>query len=99
MINHNLSNPCAQRRRPAGFHYWPLDLSFSEAQINAHSLRVQFRAAKIVARILKDGWVSESGAKHEKFSRPASPGVKIMVPRHKTLSPGVARNIAKAAGW
>jgi hypothetical protein len=31
--------------------------------------------------------------------RPVRPGVKIMVPRHNALSLGVARNIAKAAGW
>jgi hypothetical protein len=27
------------------------------------------------------------------------PGLKILVPRHTVLSLGVARNIAKAAGW
>lgn len=55
--------------------------------------------AKIVARLASEGWVSEGGTKHEKFAHASKPGVKIMVPRHKTLSPGVARNIAKAAGW
>ena len=54
---------------------------------------------KIVARLLADGWVSEGGTKHEKLAHAAKPGVKIMVPRHGELSPGVARNIAKAAGW
>ena len=55
--------------------------------------------AKIVARLASEDWVSEGGAKHEKFAHASKLGVKIMVPRHKTLSPGVARNIAKAAGW
>ena len=55
--------------------------------------------SKIVARLLKEGWVLESGAKHDKFAHSGRPGVKIMVPRHKALTPGVARNIAKAAGW
>lgn len=55
--------------------------------------------SKIVARLLKEGWTSESGAKHDKFAHPDRSRVKIMVPRHKTLTPGVARNIAKAAGW
>lgn len=55
--------------------------------------------SKIIARLLKEGWSLESGAKHDKLARPDRPGVKIMVPRHKTLTPGVARNIARAAGW
>jgi hypothetical protein len=33
------------------------------------------------------------------FGHADKPGVKIMVPRHNALSLGVARNIAKAAGW
>ena len=53
----------------------------------------------ITRQLLGDGWTSEGGAKHEKFAHPAKPGLKIMVPRHKALSPGVARNIARAAGW
>jgi predicted RNA binding protein YcfA (HicA-like mRNA interferase family) len=55
--------------------------------------------AKIVSRLIAEGWISEGGAKHEKFAHPDRPGVKIMVPRHSTLTPGVARNIAKAAQW
>ena len=55
--------------------------------------------SRIVARLESEGWISEGGAKHDKFANPAKPGVKIMVPRHKTLTPGVARNIAGAAGW
>jgi predicted RNA binding protein YcfA (HicA-like mRNA interferase family) len=55
--------------------------------------------AKIIARLLQEGWVSEGGTKHEKFAHAAKPGIKIMVPRHTTLTIGVARNIAKAAGW
>ena len=54
---------------------------------------------KIVARLLADGWVSEGGTKHEKLAHSAKPGAKIMVPRHGKLSLGVARSIAKAAGW
>ncbi|HEY8064341.1 MAG TPA: type II toxin-antitoxin system HicA family toxin [Methylosinus sp.] len=55
--------------------------------------------SRIVARLEREGWVSEGGAKHDKLGHAERPGVKIMVPRHKTLTPGVARNIAKAAGW
>lgn len=60
---------------------------------------VECDRAKIISRLLQGGWVSEGGTKHEKFAHSSRPGVKVMVPRHKTLSPGVARNIAKAAQW
>ncbi len=53
---------------------------------------------KIIARLLADGWVSEGGAKHEKFAHPAF-GHKIMVPRHNPVTMGVARSITKAANW
>jgi hypothetical protein len=55
--------------------------------------------SKIVNRLRSEGWINEGGAKHDKYANPAKPGVKIMVPRHNPLTPGVARNIAKAAGW
>lgn len=54
---------------------------------------------KIVARLKSEGWLLEGGSKHDKFFRPDRPGIKIMVPRHKTLTPGVARSIAKGTGW
>lgn len=53
----------------------------------------------IVDRLLAVGWITEGGAKPEKFAHPHRPGIKIMVPRHEVLSPGVARNIARAADW
>lgn len=53
---------------------------------------------KIIRRLKSEGWLNEDGAKHDKFAHPNRRG-KIMVPRHNPLSPGVARNIAKAAGW
>jgi hypothetical protein len=52
-----------------------------------------------VDRLIAAGWVREGGTKHEKFSHPSRPGIKIMVPRHRVLTPGVARSIASAAGW
>ncbi|MEE8626854.1 MULTISPECIES: hypothetical protein [Methylobacterium] len=61
--------------------------------------KVETEARAIVARLLAEGWVSEGGTKHEKFAVADRPGVKIMVPRHRILTPGVARVIAKAAGW
>ncbi len=61
--------------------------------------RSETNRTKIAARLLREGWVSEGGTKHDKFAHAQKPGVKIMVPRHVELSLGVARSIAKAAGW
>ena len=38
------------------------------------------------------------GGRHDIFKHPDSIEI-ISVPRHQTLTPGVARKIAKAAGW
>jgi predicted RNA binding protein YcfA (HicA-like mRNA interferase family) len=61
--------------------------------------KLELDARATIQRLRSDGWVSEGGAKHEKFRHPERPGEIIMVPRHRTLSPGVARSIARAAGW
>ncbi len=53
---------------------------------------------KIVRQLERDGWVNEGGAKHDLFSHPVKTDV-IIVPRHRSLSPGVARQIARVAGW
>jgi mRNA interferase HicA len=39
------------------------------------------------------------GGNHDKFTNPNREGVLIIVPRHRVVSPGVARDIAKKAGW
>jgi predicted RNA binding protein YcfA (HicA-like mRNA interferase family) len=54
---------------------------------------------KIMARLERDGWQRITGGKHDKFIHPAKPGVLIVVPRHREQSPGVARSIARSAGW
>jgi predicted RNA binding protein YcfA (HicA-like mRNA interferase family) len=56
------------------------------------------RTRKIVARLKREGWTSVGGGKHDKFRHPKKPGA-IIVPRHPTVTLGVARSIAKAAGW
>jgi hypothetical protein len=61
--------------------------------------KVEIDRRSVVERLRAEGWIGEGGAKHEKFAHPDRPGIKIMVPRHRMLSPGVARNIAGAAGW
>lgn len=53
---------------------------------------------QVVARLTRDGWVGRHGGDHDVYKHPAKPG-RIIIPRHRTLSPGVARAIAKAAGW
>ena len=61
------------------------------------NISIETERAKIIARLKAEGWESVGGTKHEKFAKAGRP--MIMVPRHRTLSPGVARSIAKAAGW
>ena len=52
----------------------------------------------IVARLEREGWVVRHGADHDVFKHPAR-RARIVVSRHRFLSIGVARAIAKAAGW
>jgi predicted RNA binding protein YcfA (HicA-like mRNA interferase family) len=54
---------------------------------------------KIIAMLLADGWHSIGGGSHDRFIHDERPGEMITVPRHRELSPGTARSIAKAAGW
>jgi len=54
--------------------------------------------SKVVARLEREGWVARHGGDHDVFKHPARPG-RIVVPRHHTLSIGVARVIAKSAAW
>jgi mRNA interferase HicA len=54
---------------------------------------------KIVARLEREGWTIKHGGNHDVYRHRAYPDRAIVVPRHRTLSPGVARNIAKTAGW
>ncbi len=53
---------------------------------------------KIVSRLVREGWeLARSSGGHDIYRHPLR-GV-VAVPRHRELSPGVARSIAKAAGW
>lgn len=61
--------------------------------------KIETNTRKIVARLQADGWVNIGGGNHDRFVNPAHPAVMITVPRHRDLSPGTARSIAKAAGW
>ncbi len=60
---------------------------------------VETNRAKIVRRLGAEGWrLLRNGAEHDVYDHPLKPGV-LTVPRHRALSPGVARQIAKIAGW
>jgi len=60
---------------------------------------VETNTRKIVARLVREGWSAEHGKEHDVFRNPDFPKIRIVVPRHRELSPGVARGIAKLAGW
>lgn len=60
---------------------------------------VETNWAKIVRRLGLEGWfLFRNGAEHDIYIHASKPGV-LSVPRHRALSPGVARQIAKVAGW
>ena len=69
-----------------------------DAYIFAHWMAPETNRSKIVARLLRDGWQVRSGGSHDVFKHPMKPG-RIVVPRHRTLSPGVVRVMARMAGW
>jgi predicted RNA binding protein YcfA (HicA-like mRNA interferase family) len=62
-------------------------------------LRFETNRIKVVARLQREGWAPRYGGRHDVYQHPARPDRVIIVPRHRTLSIGVARSIAKAAGW
>ena len=61
--------------------------------------KIETNTKAILARLHSEGWIDQGGSKHTKLAHPTHLGIKIMVPRHRTLTEGVARSIAKAAGW
>ena len=60
---------------------------------------VETNTRKIVARLEREGWFSQGGAKHQKFTHPGKPGEAVIIPRRRDQKLGTARSIAKAAGW
>ena len=55
--------------------------------------------AKIIRRLENEGWVGRHGGRHDVFAHADKPKARVVVPRHRTVSPGVARDIALKAGW
>jgi predicted RNA binding protein YcfA (HicA-like mRNA interferase family) len=54
---------------------------------------------KIIARLEREGWEMVHGGRHDKFEHSSHPSMILIVPRHREVSPGVARDLAKKAGW
>ncbi len=61
--------------------------------------KVETNVRRVVERLKADGWTNTGGGRHDCFIHKDRPDMMIVVPRHRELSPGVARSIAKAAGW
>jgi predicted RNA binding protein YcfA (HicA-like mRNA interferase family) len=59
---------------------------------------MELNRKKLVSRLEREGWRNVDGTKHDKFRHPARIGT-VVVPRHRELSKGVAREIAEIAGW
>ena len=59
---------------------------------------VETNRTKIVARLQRDGWIARTDGGHDVFKHPDRPG-RIVLPRHRDVSIGVARAVAKQAGW
>ena len=84
-----------------------LECHAAHARLSAHIFAqsvlpmasIETNTRKIVARLQDEGWTREPGGKHDKYKHGEKPGVLIVVPRHRDQSIGVARSIAKSAGW
>lgn len=64
-----------------------------------NKLCIELNRRRIVSRLEAEGWTDIGGGKHDRFAHPDKPDAFVIVPRHRTVTPGVARSIAKAAGW
>lgn len=60
---------------------------------------MESKTTKVKQRLENDGWyLARNGANHDIYRHPTIPGI-VTLPRHRTLSPGVYRSIAKKANW
>jgi mRNA interferase HicA len=60
----------------------------------------ELNRARILTRLRQEGWrIARQDGKHDVLKHPDKPEARIVLPRHRTLSPGVARQIGKVAGW
>ena len=64
-----------------------------------HVVKVETNRKKVIQRLEQDAWVlTREAGKHDIYTHDEIRFV-IPVPRHRTLTPGTARSIAKRAGW
>jgi predicted RNA binding protein YcfA (HicA-like mRNA interferase family) len=62
-------------------------------------LAIETSRIAIVKRLTREGWeLARHGAKHDIYQHPQKT-IVIQLPRHRTISIGVARSVAKLAGW
>ena len=62
-------------------------------------MHMETKTEKIKHRLEQDGWfLTRHGSGHDIYRHPDIKGI-ITLPRHKTVSSGVARSIAMKAGW
>jgi predicted RNA binding protein YcfA (HicA-like mRNA interferase family) len=74
-----------------------LEYAYIGAYLGEGMPKIETNRAKIVKRLDREGWIlARHGAEHDIYRH--ARGI-VSVPRHRQLSPGVARSIAKAAGW
>jgi len=60
--------------------------------------QAEMNRAKVVSRLLREGWeLARHGGGHDIYRHPKN-GV-VAVPKPRARSPGVARSIARSAGW
>ena len=67
--------------------------------INFRNGSIETNSRKIMARLQREGCVHIQGGRHNKFGKMERLSVLLIVPRHRHLTFGVARDIAKKAGW
>ena len=61
-------------------------------------LALETNRSKVAARLLREGWEVRHGGDHDVYKHSTRSG-RIILPRHRTLSPGAARAVAKQARW
>ena len=61
--------------------------------------RIETNTSKIIAQLKRQGWHNIGGGRHDKFEHSEKSELLLIVPRHCEVSFGVARDIAKKAGW
>ena len=61
-------------------------------------MNVELSSRAVDARLRAEDWIPRHGADHDVYKHSEKRG-RVVVTRHRTLSIGVAREIAKIAGW